>query len=85
MSYIGITQRLSSVDINLVEISGVKFWFKLEGENNLRKARAWLEKYHVWRLRELEVGHCYQQIGSDIEFLKIPLFEVKRQVVIHGR
>ena len=85
LSYIGITQRLSSVDVNLVEISGCKFWFKLEGENNLRKARAWLPKYNVWRLRELEVGHCYQQIGSDIELLKIPLFEAKRQVVIQRR
>jgi len=78
LSYLGITQRLSSVDVNLVEISGVKFWFKLEGENNLRKARAWLDKYHVWRLRELEVGHCYQQIGSSIDFIKIPLFEAER-------
>ena len=74
LSYIGITQRLSSVDVNLVEISGCKFWFKLEGENNLRKARAWLPKYNVWRLRELEVGCCYQQIGSDIQFIRVPLY-----------
>ena len=85
LSYLGITQRLSSVDVNLVEISGVKFWFKLEGENNLRKARAWLPKYNVWRLRELEVGHCYQQIGSSIDFIRVPLFEAKRQVVIQRR
>ena len=85
LSYLGITQRLSSVDVNLVEISGVKFWFKLEGENNLRKARAWLPKYNVWRLRELQLGHCYQQIGSDIDFIKVPLFEAKRQVVIQRR
>lgn len=80
LSYIGITQRLSSVDVNLVEISGVKFWMKLEGENNLRKARAWLPKYNVWRLRQLEVGHCYQQVGSNIEYLRVPLFKVEKVI-----
>ncbi|MDH5783676.1 MAG: hypothetical protein OEZ35_08480, partial [Candidatus Bathyarchaeota archaeon] len=78
LSYVGITQRLSAVDVNLVEISGCKFWFKLEGENNLRKARAWLDKYHVWRLRELKLGEAYQQIGSNIDFIKVPKFEAKR-------
>jgi Cdc6-like AAA superfamily ATPase len=80
LSYIGITQRLSATDTNLVEISGVKYWFKLEGENNLRKARAWLPKYNVWRLRDLEVGHCYMQVGSDIDYLKLPLFKVKEVI-----
>jgi hypothetical protein len=68
LSYIGLCQRLSSVDTSLVEISGVKYWFRQSGENDLRKARSWLDKDHVWRLKDLEVGVCFQQIGSDIEF-----------------
>lgn len=81
LSYIGITQRLGSVDASLVEISSVNFWFKLKGENNLRKARSWLDKYHVWRLRDLEIGTCYQQSGSNVKLVKVPLFEETVRVI----
>jgi len=58
LSFLCASQRLASVDINLVEISGVKYFFKLEGHRNLVKARYWLDKFHTWKLRELEIGSC---------------------------
>jgi len=72
LSYLCSTQRLASTDTNLVELSGVKFWSKLEGENNLRKARAWLNKFTVWRLRDLPVGDFYLQVGSNTKLLHLP-------------
>jgi hypothetical protein len=75
LSYVATTQRLARVDIDLVEISGVKYWFKLEGHRNATKARWWLGKYHTWNLRNLEVGECYLQIGDNVKLLKLPLFE----------
>jgi len=78
LSYVGLTQRLSSVDTNLVEISGVKFWFKLEGENNLRKARAWLNKYETWNLRNLEIGQCYVQYNGKVKLVRLPLFDTQK-------
>ncbi len=75
LSYVCSTQRLSTVDINLIEISGVRYWFKLEGARNLSKARWWLDKYVVWRLRDLEVGQCYVQVGSKAKLLKVPMFQ----------
>jgi len=80
LSYLASVQRLSTTDTTLVEISGVKFWLKLEGENNLRKARSWLPKFVVWRLRDLEVGSAYLQIGSKVKLLRLPLFETKKVI-----
>lgn len=77
LSYVASTQRLASVDTNLVEISGVKFWFRLDGENNLRKARSWLSKTNVYMLRDLDVGICFQQIGSSAEIVRVPLWSNK--------
>ena len=80
LSFLCSTQRLASTDANMPEISGVKFWGKLEGENNLRKARAWLPKFTVWRLRDLEVGQFYLQIGSKVKLLRLPKFEAKEVI-----
>lgn len=80
LSYLCSTQRLASTDVNLVEINGVKFWGKLEGENNLRKARAWLPKFTVWRFRDLEIGEFYLQIGSKVKLLRLPKFEVQKVI-----
>jgi hypothetical protein len=78
LSYIASSQRLASVDINLVEISGVKYFFKLEGHRNLTKARYWLSKYETWNLRNLETGSAYLQIGSKVKMLKLPLFKSEK-------
>lgn len=78
LTYVASTQRLARVDVDLVEISGVKYWFKLEGERNLTKARWWLSKYRTWSLRELEVGQCYLQIGNRVKLLRLPLFETEK-------
>lgn len=75
LSYICSTQRLSTVDINLIEISGVRYWFKLEGARNLSKARWWLDKYVVWRLRDLPIGECYVQVGTKVKLLRVPMFQ----------
>lgn len=77
LSFIASTQRLASVDINLIEISGVRYWFKLEGARNLTKARYWLSKYHAWRLRQFERGRCYLQFGSRIKLLRLPKFRLE--------
>lgn len=81
LGFIGLTQRLSSIDANLAEISGVKFWHKLEGQNNLRKARAWLNKYTVWNLKNLEIGQCYIQHSGKVKLVRFPLFEAKKVIV----
>ncbi len=81
LSYVGVTQRLSATDTSLVEISGLKkYWFRQSGENDLRKARNWIDKEHVWKLRDLEVGSCYLQHGSEIELIKVLLFEREKVI-----
>jgi len=82
MSYIASTQRLASVDVNLVEISGVKYFFKLEGHRNLTKVRYWLSKFDVWRLRDLSVGECILQVGSKTRLLRLPKFGVRNKAKI---
>jgi len=80
LSYVCSTQRLASVDINLIEVSGVRYWFKLEGHRNLVKARYWLDKFTTWRLRDLPCGTCYVQQGSRIKLLRTPLFNVEKVI-----
>jgi len=60
LSYIALTQRLASVDSNLVEISGLKFFGKTEGDNNRRKAKAWLPKEYLNKARDLKTGEFLQ-------------------------
>ena len=74
LSYIALTQRLASVDSNLVEISGLKYFGKTEGDNNRRRAKAWLSKEYLDRARDLKTGEFLQQYGSKITFEKVPLF-----------
>lgn len=80
LSFVMSTQRLSSVDVNIVELSGVRYWFKLEGHRNLSKARWWLPKFTVFRLRDLEIGQCYVQSGSKIKLLRLPLFRAEKVI-----
>jgi len=81
LSFVASTQRLASCDINLVEVSGVKYWFRMSGHRNIVKTRFWLSKYETWNLRNLEVGSCYIQIGSRIKLLKLPLFKTEKVIV----
>ena len=67
--FVALSQRLASVDVNLVEISGLKFFGKTEGQNSLRKIKAWLPKDTVKELRDLQVGQFYKQRGSNIELV----------------
>jgi len=75
LSYIALTQRLASVDSNLVEISGLKYFGKTEGDNNRRKAKAWLPREHLNKARDLKTGEFLQQYGSKITLEKVPLFQ----------
>ncbi len=75
MSYILSTQRLASTDTSLIEISGLRYFLKLEGENSIRKVRSWLTKFQSWRLRDLNVGEGYLQFGSKTKLLRFPLFQ----------
>ncbi len=77
MGYIALTQRLASVDSNLVEISGLKYFGKTEGDNNRRKAKAWLPKECLNKARDLKTGEFLHQHGSEITFEKVPLFRSK--------
>ena len=79
LSYIALTQRLASVDSNLVEISGLKFFGKTEGDNNRRKAKAWLPREYLNMARDLKTGEFLQQYGSKIMLEKIPLFQSLRK------
>lgn len=63
------------------ELHACKYFLKLEGDNNLKKARAWLGKYETWNLRNLEVGACYLQIGSKAKFLRLPEFQAQKLLV----
>ena len=74
LSYIALTQRLASVDSNLVEISGLKYFGKTEGDNNRRKAKAWLPKENLNKARDLRTGEFLHQYGSKITSEKVPLF-----------
>lgn len=56
LSYIAVTQRLASVDSNLVEISGSKYFGKTEGDNNRRKAKSWLPKKYLEKAEDLTTG-----------------------------
>jgi len=75
LSYIALTQRLASVDSNLVEISGLKYFGKTEGDNNRRKAKAWLPKEYLNKARDLRTGEFLHQYGSKITLEKVPLFQ----------
>jgi len=75
LSYIALTQRLASVDSNLVEISGLKYFGKTEGDNNRRKAKAWLPKEHLNKVRDLKTGEFLQQYGSKITLEQVSLFQ----------
>ena len=75
LSYIALTQRLASVDSNLAEISGLKFFGKTEGDNNRRKAKTWLPEQYLNKARDLKTGEFLQQYGSKITLEKVPLFQ----------
>ena len=75
LSYIALTQRLASVDSNLVEISGLKYFGKTEGDNNRRKAKAWLPKEDLNKARDLKTGQFLHQYGSRIILEEVPLFQ----------
>jgi len=75
LSYTALTQRLASNDTNLVEISGLKYFGKTEGDNNRRKAKAWLPKEYLNKARDLRTGEFFQQYGSKITLEKVPLFK----------
>lgn len=75
LSYIALTQRLASVDSNLVEISGLKYFGKTEGDNNRRKAKAWLPREYLNKARDLTTGEFLHQYGSKITLEKVPLFQ----------
>lgn len=79
LSYIALTQRLASVDSNLVEISGLKYFGKTEGDNNRRKAKAWLPKEHLNMAKDLKTGEFLRQYGSKITSEKVPLFQSSRR------
>jgi hypothetical protein len=74
LSYIALTQRLASVDSNLVEISGLRYFGKTEGDNNRRKAKAWLSREYLDKARDLKTGEFFHQYGSKITLKKVPLF-----------
>ena len=75
LSYIALTQRLASVDSNLVEISGLKYFGETEGDNNRRKAKAWLPKEYLNKARDLETGEFLHQYGGKITLERVPLFQ----------
>jgi len=79
LSYIALTQRLASVDSNLVEISGLKFFGKTEGDNNRRKVKAWLSKDYLNRAKDVKTGEFFQQYGSKITLKKVPLFQTRKK------
>jgi len=74
LSYIAITQRLASVDTNLIEISGLHYFGKLDGDNNLRKAKAWLGKEWLETVRDLDVSEFLVQYGSQIDKQRMPYY-----------
>ena len=68
LTYIALTQRLASIDSNLVEISGLKFFGKTEGDDNRRKAKSSLPKEYLNKAKDLKVGAFFQQHGSKVTF-----------------
>ena len=80
LSYIALTQRPASTDTNLVEISGLKYWGKLEGDQTIRKVKAWLPtKPYLHLIRDFKVGHFYRQVGSKIDMVQTKKFVTQRK------
>jgi len=75
LSYIAITQRLATTDTTLVELSGVKFFGKVEGENTVRKAKAWVNKKLLETSRDFPVGRFIVQHGTYAKIEQFPCFE----------
>jgi len=57
----------------------LKYFGKTEGDNNRRKAKAWLPKEYLNKARDLKTGEFLQQYGSRIAFEKVPLFQSLRK------
>lgn len=93
---LSISQRASSLDTNLIEQSEVLYIGVQEGENNLRKVRAFLGKKWIEPVQKLGVGEFIKKNGGETRIVKTPLFErqtrpidvqdrFKRQVGPHER
>jgi len=74
LGYLAITQRLASTDTNLVEISGLKFFGKTEGQNTVSKAKHWVPKDLLIESRDYKAGKFIKQYGSKVTVEKYPLF-----------
>ena len=53
-----------------MEISGLKYFGKTEGDNNLRKAKAWLGYEWLEKVKDLQVGEFLMQYGSKVKLEK---------------
>lgn len=74
IGYVAICQKLQMVDSDLIEISGLRWWFKNEGDNTLRKIRNWLPKEYLWRIRDLKTGEAFKQFGTNVKLIKTKRF-----------
>ena len=56
-------------------LSIVLYFGKIEGENNLRKLKAWLAKEYIQEVKSLPTGSFIVQHGDQIDIEEIPLFQ----------
>ena len=82
LSYVLSTQRLASVDVSAVELCGLRYWGKLEGERNLRKSRFWLSKFETWNLKNLKIGQFYVQVAAKIKLFQFPEYKKEEVKVV---
>ena len=61
----------------MIEISGLRFIGKTEGQNNLRKLKAWLPSKVIKKLPDLRTRQFFRQYGSKIDLIETLPFKAQ--------
>jgi energy-coupling factor transporter ATP-binding protein EcfA2 len=75
-SIIGISQRLASVDTNLVENCDLRYIGRTNGDNNLRKLRGFgISKKDITTIQNLPKGKFLMHYGTSTSIEDVPYFK----------
>jgi len=73
LGYIGIVQRPALSDTTVFELSAQKYIGRLDGENDKRKLRNYIDD-DVQHLDSLEIGEFLYDLGDTTKKISVPLF-----------
>lgn len=74
LGYLAIIQRPSLLDVSVFELAFQRYISRLDGENDKRKIRAYIEKEYVDMLDSLKIGDFLYDIGDKTKKISTPLF-----------